>query len=197
MIIAILFFIAYSCICFFAPNIFWVAGFAGFNLVLSLVFFKRPLQTLKSFIRVLIFSGIVLGLNYAFEKDIMISLLIGLKVLTVAYFGILFSKIFSPALIADGISQLFFPLKIYRVDTDAIALIIVIAFSFMSVLGRSAKNLSWALKARGFRFSFKNIFTQSHIIFMVYIQEIFKRVDAIELSLRVRGYGSEKVMGGR
>ena len=65
MIIAILFFIAYSCICFFAPNIFWVAGFAGFNLVLSLVFFKRPLQTLKSFIRVLIFSGIVLEIGRA------------------------------------------------------------------------------------------------------------------------------------
>lgn len=190
MIVAILFFIAYSCGCFFAPNIFWVAGFAGFNLILSLAFYKKPIQTLKGSIRILIFSAIVFGLNYAFEKDIMISMVVGLKVFTVAYFGILFAKIFSPALIAEGLSQLFFPLKIFRVDTDAIALIIVISFSFISVLSYSAKNLSKVLKVRGFRFTLKNLVLQGHLIFMVYFQEIFKRVDAIELSLRARGLSS-------
>lgn len=192
MILAIIFFIAYSCVCFFAPNFIWVSGFATFNLILSLIFYKQPLKTLKYFIRMLILSAIIFGLNYAFEKEILTSLLVGLKVLTVAYFGILFSKIFTPALIADGISQLLFPLKLFKIDTNAIALTIVIALSFMSVLSSSAKNLTKALKARGFRFTLKNIFTQGHMIFMLYFSEIFKRVDAIELALLARGYSANE-----
>lgn len=192
MILAILFFIAYSCVCFFAPNIFWLYGFIAFNLILSLIFYKRPIQTLKSFIKILIFSAFIFLINFAFRQHWFDCLIIGLKVLTVAYFSVLFNKIFNPTQIADGISQLLFPLKLFRVDTEAISLVIVIALSFISVLSRSANSLSKTLKARGFRFNLKNIFTQGHMIFICYFTEIFKRVDSIELAFRVRGYNPDK-----
>ncbi len=187
MILAILFFVAYSCVVFFAPDWIWLASFSAFNLILCFAFRTGFVKTIKNLLKISIFAGIVFLFNLIFD-DVIPCLITAWKILIVANFTFVFGKAFSPTQIATGFSELLFPLKLFKVDTEAISLVIVIALEFIPILSKSASNLKKVLKVRGFKFNLKNIFTQGHIIFLLFFTELFKRVDTIELAFRARGY---------
>ena len=187
MIFALLFFIAYSIVVFFAPTYYCLIGFTAFNLILLIIARPSAIDTFKNFYKILLFAAFVFLINLIFDDPIS-CLIVAWKILIVANFTFVFGKIFKPSMIATGFSQLLFPLKIFKVDTESIALVIVIALQFIPILSRSAKSLRKALKVRGFKFNLKNITKNGHIIFALFFSEIFKRVDNIELAFRARGY---------
>lgn len=191
MIVALLFFVAYSVVVFIAPNWIWLASFSAFNLLLCLIFRTGFVQTLKNLLKVTLFAVFVFLINLIFD-DVISCLIVAWKLLIVCNFTFIFGKIFKPTMIASGFAQLLFPLKLFKVDTESIALAITIALQFIPILSRSAKSLSKTLKVRGFKFNIKNILTNGHVIFMLFFSEIFKRVDSIELAFRARGYNAEK-----
>ena len=191
MILFILFFICFSCGVFFVPNNWiWLISLTGFDLALWLIFYKNIPKLLKMTLKFTIFAVFVFLINLIFD-DALTCLMISWKLMIVFCFVAVFSKIFSPTQIATGLSQLLFPLKLFRVDTEALSLSIVIALSFIPILSASATSLSKSLRARGFRLNIKTAFSQGHVILAVYFSELFKRVDTIELAFRARGYSGE------
>ena len=190
MIFALLFFAIYSCGVFFVPNWIWLVSLSGFDLLLWLIFYKNIPKLLKMTLKFSIFAVFVFLINLIFD-DVITCLLVAWKLMIVFCFVACFSKIFSPTQIATGFSQLLFPLKLFRVDTEALSLSIVIALSFIPILSASAQSLSKSLRARGFRFNIRSAFSQGHVILMAYFSELFKRVDTIELAFRARGYSAE------
>ncbi len=190
MIFAILFFIAYSVVTFIAPNWIWLACFSGFNLILCFAVRTGWAKTFKNLFKILIMAGLVFALNLIFD-DVFTCLITAWKLVIVANFTFVFSKAFSPSQLASGFSQLLFPLKLFKVDTGALSLVIVIALEFIPILSKSAKSLQKCLKARGFKLGLKNVFTQGHVVFSLYFSEIFKRVDALELAFKARGYTAD------
>lgn len=187
MIFAILFILAYSVVAFIIPNIYWLIGFSAFNLLLCFIFRTGFVRTLKNLLHISVFALIIFLFNLIFD-DAISSLIVAWRLVIVANFAFIFAKAFSPAMIATGISQLLFPLKLFKVDTNSLSLMIVIALEFIPILSVSAKNLRQTLKVRGFKFNLPNLFKQGHVVFTLFFSELFKRVDYIENSLRVRGF---------
>lgn len=187
MVIFILFFIAYSLAAFLINNVWVLLGFTVFNLVLLFAFRINFKKLLKNLWRIFWFSLIVFVFNIIFDTLIN-SLIVVWKIVIVTNFAFIFSQAMSPANMAVGFSQLFFPLKLFKVNVQEIALMFVIAFNFIEILSQEIKTLKMSLKARKFNLGFKTIFTKLHVILLMFFANLFKRVNTLEMSLKARGY---------
>lgn len=187
MVLFILLFIAYSVIVFLIDNIIALSCFTAVNIVLCFVFKTGFVRTLKNLYGIFWFALFVFLVNIIFDP-IVSSLVVVWKIFIVANFTFIMSKAIKPAALASGFAQLFFPLKIFKVDTDALALVIVIALNFVPILSKSLKTLKSSLKARGFKITLKTLFTQGHIIFVLFFAELFKRAGQLEMAFKARGY---------
>lgn len=183
----ILFFIAYSLAIFLINNVYVLLGALIFNILLIIIFRIKLLAVLKNLLKISIFILIVFAFNLIFDSLIN-SLIVCAKIVLVCNFSFIISKTLSTVKIAEGISYLLYPLKLFKVDINQISLMIVIALNFVSILSREAKNLKSALKARNVNLNLKTLFTKSHTIFIMFFANILKRVDMLELSLRSKGF---------
>ena len=187
MVIFILFFIAYSLAAFIINNIWVLLGFTLFNVVLLISFRIKFIKILKNLWRIFWFSAIVFAFNVIFDS-VIASLIVVWKIVIVTNFAFILSQTMSPANMATGFAQLFYPLKLLKVDVQEIALMFVIAFNFIEIFSQELRTLKMCLKARKFNIGFKTIFTKLHIILLMFFANLFKRVSSLEMSLKVRGY---------
>ena len=187
MILFLLLFIAYSFCVFLMSNIYVLIAFSVFNLIMLFVFRINALKTLKNLYKISFFALFVFLFNLIFDS-LAASAIVGWKILIVTNFTFIFSNIFSPVQIANGISQLLFPLKLFKVNTDNLVIIIVVALNFVPILANEIKTLKENLKARNVRFNLKTLFTKSHIILTLYFAGILKRAEELESVLIARNY---------
>lgn len=94
--------------------------------------------------------------------------------------------------LASGLSKLLYPLKIFKIDTDDIALMLVIAFNFITIISEEIKTLKLALRARNVKLNLKTVFTKTHIIFILFFANLFRKVNYLEKTLIIRGKKSTK-----
>lgn len=187
MVFFIIFFIIYSILVFVMNNVWVLLGFTLFNVALHFVFKIKFKRVLKNLWRVFWFTAIVFAFNLIFDT-LTASLIVAWKIVIVTNFSFIFSQAMSPANMATGFAQLFFPLKLFKVDVNEFALMFVIAFNFIEIFSQELKTLKMNLKARHFNLGFKTIFTKLHIILLMFFANLFKRVDSLEMSLKARGY---------
>lgn len=183
----ILFFIAYSLAVFLLDNLFVLLAALIFNLTLIMMFRIKLLSVLKNLWAIFVFVLIVFVFNLIFDSMIG-SLVTCAKILLVCNFSFIVSKVLSPVKIAEGISILLYPLKLFGADINQISLMIVIALNFVNILANEAKNLKLALRAKNVNLNLKTLFTKSHVIFVMFLANILKRVDMLELSLKSKGF---------
>ena len=187
MVLFILFFIIYSLLAFLFSNVWVLLGFTLFNVTL-LFAFRIPFKALiKNLWRIFWFALFVFLFNLIFD-DVISCLIIVWKIAIVANFSFIFSKAMSPTNMAIGFAQLFYPLKLFKVNVNEFSLMFVIAFNFIEIFSIEIKNLKLSLAARNFKFNFKSLFTKLHVILIMLFANIFKRVNSLEMALRVRGY---------
>lgn len=187
MVLVILFFIAYSIVVFFVDNIIALACFSAFNIILCFAVRTGFVATLKNLYKIFWFGLLVFLINLIFDTWLS-SLIVLWRIVIVANFTFIVGKTVKPSDLATGFAQLFFPLKLFKVDINSLALMIVIALNFVPIVSRSLSTLNSSLKARGYKLNIKNFFTQGHIIFALFFTGLFKRVDQLELALKARGY---------
>lgn len=187
MTFLILFFIVYSCLVFAFSNIYFLIGCAIFNLLLIIILKVSPKKLLKNFMHILFFVLFVFLFNLIFDS-IVSSLIVVFKIVIVTNFAFVFSYRISKTQLANGIANLLLPLKLFKVNTNNLALMIVISLNFISILGKEAKQLKSNLRARNIKLNLKTFFTKTPTIFTMFIAGILKRVNLIEASLKARGY---------
>jgi len=187
MFLLIIFFIAYSLATFLINNVWILLGFTIFNLLLLIIFKVSPIKTLKNLWRIFWFTVFIFAFNIIFDT-LTNSLITAWKIVIVTNFAFIFSCAMSPSNMAIGFSQLFYPLKLFKVNTDDFALMFVIAFNFIGIFSEEIKTLKKSLKARNFKLNIKTFFKQGHEILLMFFANIFKRVDSLEMSLKARGY---------
>ena len=187
MVFFIIFFIAYSLVVFLVGNIWALLGFTLFNILLLFIFKIKFVRLLKNLWRTFWFALIVFAFNLIFDTWLA-SLIVVWKIYIVANFSFIFSQAMSPANMAVGFSQFFYPLKLFKVNVQELALMFVIAFNFIEIFSEELCTLKMSLKARRFEIGFKTIFTKLHIILLMFFANLFKRVNSLEMSLKVRGY---------
>lgn len=183
----ILFFIAYSLTIFLVSNIYALVGFTAFNLLLLIIFRINALKTLKNLYKIAFFAIFVFLFNLIFDS-VVTSAIVGWKILIVTNFAFIFSSVYSPVQIANGIGQLLYPLRLLKVNTDNLVIVIVIALNFIPIIIQEIKTLKDSLRARNVKLNFKTLFTKSHIILPLYFAGLLKKVDDLEVALLSRNY---------
>lgn len=187
MIVFILFFIAYSTCVFCFTNLWFLLVCSLFNILLMCIFRIKPKKVIKNLSKITVFTLFVFCFNIIFDS-VVNSLFVAWKIVIVANFSFIFSYKLSPTQLATGLSQLLFPLKLFKINTNDIVIMLVIALNFVSIISVETKTFKQSLLARNIRLNLKTFFTESHLLFIAYFVNLLQKVDDIEKALLIRNY---------
>lgn len=102
-----------------------------------------------------------------------------------------------PMALMQGIDFYLAPLRLFKIKTDNLTLIISVAIQFIPILSQEADTIKKAQIARGAGFESKNLFKKAGAIIPLVIPifvAAFKRADELSQAMEARGYqGSEAV----
>lgn len=89
--------------------------------------------------------------------------------------------------IADTIKAICYPLKIFKVNTDDIKVMVCISLSVIPILKKDLYELKEACKSKNITFNVKNM----KIVLAKFFLSLISRVNEIEESLIAKGYSNE------
>ncbi len=95
---------------------------------------------------------------------------------------------FTPSTLKEAFTYLLAPLRIFKVNTNNLTLIISISLAFIPIMIDEATIIKYSLKSKGFAFNFKNVITRPQIFLITYLNSLFNRIDELERSLIVKGF---------
>lgn len=187
MWLLILTFITFSLLVFIINNAWLLLAFTILNVLLMIIFKIKIKKIFSNLVKNLVFILIVFLFNLIFD-NLINSMIVAWKILIVLNGSFIFSAKISPTKLANGFCQLFYPLKIFKVNVDDLSLMMVIAFNFIPIIVSDTANLKQALLARNIKLNLKTLFTKTHIIFVMFFANIFRKVNELEQALLARNY---------
>lgn len=117
-------------------------------------------------------------------------ILIGVRLILICNITYIFGKKMTPQKLQYVIETLLKPLKIIKIDSREIGIIVCIGATFIPIIQKEVMELKLSLKAKGFKLSVRNIITKSNYILIPLITSILKRIGEIEDSLYSKGYAN-------
>ncbi len=117
-----------------------------------------------------------------------LAVVVGLRLLVVSFLTYMVSGSLTAREVGEGVSGLLLPLRVFRVDTERISVVVAIAVSLVPVLRREARDVSMALRVKGFDLSLRNLVWRPDLFVLGYFRGVFRRVEVIERALIVKGY---------
>ena len=185
-VIKFLLFILYSTIIFFLPNNKLMLLFIIFNLFIMFFYkiqFKKFITKSTQVLPFIVFTFLI---NYILD-NLSNALWIGIKLFIVCNITIIFSEITSILGIAETIKIICSPLKILKVNTDEIKVMVCISLSMIPILKKELYEIKEACIAKNIVFNVKNM----KIILSKFFITLITRVNEIEESLIAKGYSNE------
>lgn len=114
------------------------------------------------------------------------ALLLGMRLGLAIEATYLVSQLLTPQEFARGIAGLCAPLRLFKVDTEAIVLSITVALTFVPLLTHEAKQLQSNLKLKGC--GLRTLWRQPQIYIVGIMEQLFGSTEAAEQALRLKGY---------
>ncbi len=102
----------------------------------------------------------------------------------------------APLRLTDGMERLLSPLRIVRIPTEQIAMIISVAIQFVPTIFEETDMIRKAQTARGARFDSRSYFEKAKAVMPLVIPiflAAFKRADELSLAMEARGYRTDAV----
>ncbi len=102
----------------------------------------------------------------------------------------------APLRLTDGMERLLSPLRILRIPTEQIAMIISVAIQFIPTIFEETDMIRKAQTARGARFDSRSYFEKAKAVMPLVIPiflAAFKRADELSLAMEARGYRTDAV----
>lgn len=140
---------------------------------------------LKFFLKNCVFVLFVILCNLLFT-DFHQAMTIGIRlgiIITATY--IIFQFI-SPQKMARVIARLCAPLRIFHIDTDALALSITVALTFVPLLLHDARSIQSGLRLKGC--ILKTLCRHPYVYVTSFTNLLFCHIEAFEQALRLKGY---------
>ena len=100
----------------------------------------------------------------------------------------------APLKLTDGMERLLSPLRVIRVPTEQVAMIISVAIQFIPTIFEETDMIRKAQMARGARFDSRNYFEKAKAVMPLVIPiflAAFKRADELSLAMEARGYRTD------
>lgn len=183
-VINFLFFLIYVTAIFFMPNrIFIIITIFLINLLISMylkINLKKELKNLLNLLPFILFTFIF----NCFLDTIKNSIYIGGKLLLVCNMTYIYSKTITIFEFAKIIEKLCTPLKILKINTEEIKLVVSICIAIFPIIKKDLKELKEASKYKDINLNIKNI----KIILSKYLVSLIKRVNEIDEALIEKGY---------
>ncbi len=182
-LIKFLSFIFYSTSVFFFPNNIYTIFFLIINSILMIILRKNIRNIINKTFKIFPFILFTFVIN-CFMDDIINAFWIGGKLIIVCNATIIYAITTTTASIAETVKLLCSPLKIFKINTDEIKIMVCISLSMFPILRKDLYEIKEACISRGMKFNIKN----TKNILSKYCLSIIKRVNYIEEALIAKGY---------
>jgi len=157
--------------------IFLIDIIIAFNIKINL---KNTINSLKMFLPFIIFTAVINAFLASFQEAI----LMGVRIILCYIATYLYSKTVSISEISDVIQKLFFPLKLFKIDTKQIGIMVSIALSMIPVLKNEITTTINTMKSRGKMLKMSNFIIALRPLFI----SILRKTNEIEKILIAKGY---------
>lgn len=182
-IVKFVLFIGYTMLVFFVKDANVLTSMILLNSIITLflkINLKKMLHSLKIFLP---FVAITVVLNLLLDS-LQEAILIGIRMLICYHATYLFSQTITTLEIADTIEKIGTPLKLFRIETKHIGMMISISICMLPVLKNEITTLIQAMQAKGMPLNIKNI----NILIQPMFISIFRRTNEMEKTLLSKAY---------
>lgn len=151
--------------------------------ILLKIDFKRMFYNLKILFPFIILTSLI---NIVFDS-VIAGILIGIRIIICYNATYIFSKLMTASRLANTIKNLCFPLKLFKINTENIGLMVSISICMIPVLKRELYSMIQAMKSKGKMMKIRSITVAMRPMLI----SILKRTNEIEKTLIAKGYESE------
>lgn len=179
-------FIIYATLIFFLPNNELILICIFINLLIMIFTKTNIKKMLNSFLYIMPFIIFTFVINCILD-DFKNAIWISIKLIVVCNITIIYSNTTTAVEIAETIKLLCTPLKIFKINTEDIKIMVCISLSMIPILKNNVYELKSTCKAKNIDFNVKNM----KYILSKFFLSIIMRVNQIEESLISKGYKGE------
>ncbi len=190
IVIQFILFLAYTILIFFIKEYSLLTIFIGINMILMLVFrinIKGAFIFILKLLPIITFTTII----NIWISGLSFGMLIGVRLIILCNITYIYTRKMTFSKLQYVIETLLKPLKIIKIDSKEIGIMLCIGVAFIPIIQKEITNIKYSLKAKGFRLNVKNIVLKPNYILTPLITGIIKRVGEIENSLSSKGYVSQ------
>ncbi len=181
-VILFLFFVFYATLIFFLPNN-YIVLFAFLINIASMIStkctIKSALQNLLHFLPFILLT-VIINVLLGYYID---AIWIVVKLLLVCNINFIYSRVTPVTSIAKTIKMLCKPLKLFKINTDEIEVLVCISLSMIPILKAEYLEVKMACKAKNVRLNIKNM----KVILSKLLISFMKRVNEIDEALVEKG----------
>lgn len=184
-VILLILFIAFTVIVFLINNLYCLASLLGITLLLY-AFYRIPIKKIISYnmqLAVFFIFFTVLVSVICNNFDNMLEMILQLFLICNATY--LFRYIVPTVAFIDAVEKLLCPLKLFKVNTRDIGIMLNIAITFIPVFTEEITQIQNSLVQKGIK---RNSIKSFKYTFKVLIPLLFKRTNEIDYSLRAKCY---------
>lgn len=186
-IIKFVLFLIYVIGIFFIKNYIILVVIAIFNIsimLISKINLKKTIINLIKLLPFILFTALI-NLIFASLED---AILITVRLILVCNISYIFSKTITYLEFAEIIEKIFSPLKIFKINSKDISLIVTIALSFMPIVKNELFQMKNVLKVKGINPTKINLIKNMNLVFKPFFISVLQRVNEIETSLKEKAY---------
>jgi len=181
-IIKFLIFIVYSTSVFFFPNNQYIFVLILIHLIIMLWIRKNIRKIIRGTLKIVPFIIFTFVIN-CWLDDIKNAIWIGMKLLLVCNMTMIYSSLTNVTEIAETIKILCTPIKVFKINTEEIKILVCISLSMIPILKKDLLEMKEACRAKNIRINIKNI----KIILSKFFLSLLMRVNQIEEALIAKG----------
>lgn len=177
-----LIFILYTTSIFLLPNnlVFITIILNSLVWILSRTSLKKVISKTLKILPFVIFTFLI---NVLLD-NIINAIWMAVKLLIVCNITIIYSETITIFSIAETIELIFMPLKILKINTEEIKIMVCISLAMIPILIKDLTEVKESCRARNIEFNIKN----TKIILTKFFMSVIKRVNDLEEALRAKGY---------
>ena len=181
-IIKFIIFVIYCTAIFFFPNNNSILIFISINLVAMILTYKHIKSIIVGTLKILPFVVLTFIFNCILDEFIN-AIWISIKLLIVCNMTMTYSKTTTVMGIAETIKALCIPLKLFKINTDEIKMIVCISLSMIPILKKDLTEMKEACRAKGIKFNVENMKT----VLSKFCLSMLIRVNQLDEALIAKG----------
>ncbi len=186
-IVEFILFLIYTICVFFIKSYACLGILCIINILLMIILRQNIKKALFNILKLMPFVIFTAGINMILS-GVNYGALIGIRLIIVCNMTYIFSRKMTPQKLQYVIETILKPLKIIKIDSKEIGIIVCIGITFIPIIQKEMLEIKYSLKSKGFNFNLKNIIQKPNYILVPLVTSIIKRIGEIESSLYSKGY---------